>query len=193
MSWKQNDAQTSVIETVALIVVIILVFWFFVRPQSTILGTEKTTLQQAQAEYAQVDQDKQKLAELTARLKKSQADIVLVDEALPLNNRPTQVEYLLSELVAASGMTLTDINIATAESNVVAGNKVLLKDPYAVTRKLQTTSLNLGVSGDIDQFRNLLQLIESNSRIIDVSTLDMTNDAESPVFKLQLKVYSYVP
>jgi len=39
----------------------------------------------------------------------------------------------------------------------------------------------------------LLQLIETNGRIIDISTIDMSNDAESPTFKLKLKAYSYAP
>src|SRR6185295_13057719 len=140
-SWKQTGAQTSIVETVALLVIIVLGFWFFVRPQMKVLSTEKVNLEKAQTEYEAVDQDKQKLVELTARLKKSQADLTLVDEALPLHNRPTQIEYLLDGLVTASGMQVADLNMPTTESNVVAGNKALLKDPYAVNRKLQTANV----------------------------------------------------
>lgn len=196
MAFKPNQlgAQTSIIETVALAVVIVLVFWFFVRPQSTILKTERATLQHAQDEYQAVDQDKQKLAELTARLKKSQADISLIDEALPLQARPTQIEFLLNDLVTAAGMKTADLSFqVSAENNSVAGNKALLKDSYTVSRKLQIMTFNLNVTGGVDQFKNLLQLIETNGRIIDVSTLDMSNEADSPMFKLKLKTYSYVP
>jgi hypothetical protein len=62
-----------------------------------------------------------------------------------------------------------------------------------VSRKLQTTNLGLTVSGGTDQFKNLLELIETNGRLIDVATLDMSNEAENPVFTLKLKAYSYVP
>ena len=194
VNWNQSGVQTSVLETVALVIIIALIFWFFVRPQMGVLSQEQGLLQQAQTEYKQVDQDKQELTALIAKLKKSQTDLTLVDEALPLQGRPTQMEYLINDLVTAAGMTTTDLNLTVKEtSGAVAGNKNLLKDPYAVNRKLQTTDLNLTVSGGVDQFKNLLQLLETNGRIIDVDTLDMSDQADNPVFQLKLKVYSYVP
>jgi hypothetical protein len=190
---SKTGTQTSVVEIIALAVIAGLIFWFFVRPQSTVLSTEKSNLAQSKTELQSVNEDKAKLAELTARLKKSQADIVLVDQAVPLQNRPTQIEFLLNDLVTAAGMQVTDLSFVPVENSVVAGNKALLKDPYAVSRKLQTTNLGLTVSGGTDQFKNLLELIETNGRLIDVATLDMSNEAENPVFTLKLKAYSYVP
>src|SRR5689334_4820153 len=109
-SWNQSNMQTSVIETVALIVVIVLGFWFFVRPQMSVLHTEQQNRDTAVAEQKQIDQDKRTLSDLTARLKRSKDDITLVDEALPLQDRPSQVEFLLDDLVTASGMKTTDLS-----------------------------------------------------------------------------------
>jgi len=193
-NWDQSGAQTSVLETIALIVIIALVFWFLIRPQMGVLATEKDTLKQVQTENQQVDADKQKLAELVGRLKRSQNDLKLVDEALPLQARPTQMEYLVNELVTASGMKMNDLALTVNEqAGPVAGNQALLKDPFSSPRKLLTTSLDLSVSGGVDQFEELLRLMETNGRVIDVSTLDISNEAEAPVFKLKLKLYSYVP
>jgi hypothetical protein len=66
-------------------------------------------------------------------------------------------------------------------------------DPYGADRKLQTTSLELITTGTVDQFRNLLQLIETNGRIIDVSDLQLSNEQETTTYTIKLKAYSYVP
>ena len=192
-SNPSSKTRTSVVEVVALLVIIALVFWFFVRPQAASYHMQQDQLKQAEVEYQNVGQDKADLARLADKLKQSSHDIILVDEALPLQNRATQLEVLLDSFVAASGLSLAEMNVQAGENVIVAGNKQLLTSPYNVGRKLQTTQVDLSVKGNIDQFHNLLQLLETSGRLIDVTSLNMTNDAEAITFKLKLKAYSYVP
>ncbi len=190
---KTRGTQTSVVETSALIIVIVVVGWFFVRPQMTVLKSAKSQLQQEQAEYQNVEKDKNDLNQLATKLKQSQIDLVLVDEALPLHNRPTQLEVLLDTLITATGMSATDLSLRQEEDSIAAGDKALLSNPYGANRKAQTTTVDLSVNGNIDQFKNLLQLIETNGRIIDVTGMSMINGSELTEFKLKLKAYNYVP
>jgi Tfp pilus assembly protein PilO len=190
---KTYRAQTSMVEIVALIVVIVIVAWFFVGPQASKLKTQKSQLKQAQAEFQSVEQDKNGLNQLITNLHQAPTDIALVDEALPLDNRPTELEVLIDGLVTASGMTASDLGLHQEDNSIAAGNKALLTNPYSATRKLQTTTVDLSVDGTVDQFKNLLQLLETNGRIIDVTGLNMSNGTDKTLFKLKLKAYSYVP
>jgi hypothetical protein len=194
LNQTHKTAQTSILETVALVVVIALVGWFFVKPQSATLSDRKMLLEQARTDYTNVEQDKNTLAQLAAKLKGSGTDIALVDEALPLHNRPTHLEVLLDSLITASGMKIVDMDFRPSEdATVVAGEKNSLANEYSVARKLATTDLDLTIGGGIDQFRNFLQLLETNGRVVDVTNLDMINEEGNPVFKIKLKAYSYVP
>jgi Tfp pilus assembly protein PilO len=188
-----NQLQTSLIETVALIVVIVLVGWFLVLPKHADLREQKAQLKQQQTAYSNIQKDTEDLNRLIGQMKQAKTDLTLVDEALPLDNRPTKLEVLLDSLVTASGMKLSAMNIQTAETGIAAGNKSVTGDPYGADRKLQTTSLELITTGTVDQFRNLLQLIETNGRIIDVSDLQLSNEQETTTYTIKLKAYSYVP
>jgi Tfp pilus assembly protein PilO len=192
-SPKLNRTNTSIVEIIALVVIIVIVGWFFVRPQMSVLKMGRATLKEAQADFARVEQDKNDLSKLITKVKQSSSDLALVDEALPLSGRPTQLQVLLDSLVTATGMSTVSSTIQDFGDKIVAGNKALADNPYGYTRKLQTTTLDLTVNGTVDQFKNLLQLIESNGRVVDVETVDVSNTADSVNFKLKLKAYSYVP
>ena len=189
----EKTTNTSMVELIALVVVIALGSWFFVRPQMATLKDSRAQLRQAETAYARVEEDKAELIRLSNQLKRSQADIVLVDEALPLQNRPTHVQVLLEGLAGAAGMTISSMDVQPAEKNIVAGDKTTLKDSYGVVRKVEPIVIELKVTGSIEQFKDLLQLIESNGRVVDITNFDMVDDQGNPTFKLKLKAYSYVP
>jgi len=191
-SRERNKAQASLIENVIIGIIIVIVFIFFVRPQSSLLSQKRTELAQLQTESQSIQQQKDSLAQLVNKVHQSADDIALVDEALPLVSRPTQLQLLMDGLVKASGMKTTEITFQQT-ADVVAGNKALLANPFGVDRKLKTSSFGLTVNGSMDQFKNLLQLIETNGRIIDIAGIDMSSDQASITFKLKLKAYSYAP
>lgn len=190
---QSNSRYTSLVEIIALVVIIFIVGWFFVRPQASALGEQRASLKQAQTEFQNVEQNKRDLAQLANRLKAADSDIALVDEALPLHNRPTQLQVLLEGLVTAAGMRIVDLSFQPVENSIAAGDKTTLDNVYGVSRQVDFTTFDMGVTGNIDQLKNLLELIESNGRIVDISTISLSNDQESTLFKLKLKAYNYVP
>ena len=192
-SIQGNKSQASAVEIVALIIIIVIAWWFFIKPQMSVLKAQKTELSQVKATYQDATKDQSALADLSNKLKASQTDLALVDQALPLVNRPTQVQVLLGSLVTSAGMNMVDLNFQPSATDAVAGDKNLIKKPFGSDRRLQTNTFELTVNGNMEQLKNLLQLIETNSRILDVATVNMTNDQGVVTFKLKLKAYSYVP
>jgi|GEM_PF-3329204 len=188
----RNPGRTSVVETGSLVVAIILVLLFLVRPAMSSLGQKKSQLQQIQATYQNAQKDKEQLSQLVQKVHDSKADLTLVDEALPLTDRPTQVEVLLDSLVTASGMKTVELNFQP-QDNTSVGDPQLVANPYGSDRKVVPTAVDLSVTGTMDQLKFLLQQIETNGRVLDVSNIEMTSDGKNTLFKLKLKAYSYVP
>jgi Tfp pilus assembly protein PilO len=189
---SKTKGQASVIETVALLIVIGLVAWFFVLPKQSQVNQYRAELQAEKDAYQKVDKDKQELLQLISKLKQSEQDLKLLDEALPLDARVTKIQLLLESMAAAAGMRVPTLN-PTVSNAVVAGNKQMNNNIYDGQRSLQTINVDMTVSGGIDQFRNFLSLLETNGRIIDVVSVDLSNDEGGGSFRLKLKSYSYVP
>jgi Tfp pilus assembly protein PilO len=167
--------------------------WFFIRPQAATLKSKRAELQQQQALLEGAQQETKDLSRLVTQLQASDREVALLDEALPLETRVTKLQVLLNSLVTASGMRLGPVNVETAALGVAAGDKKTLDNPFGANRKLQTITLDLMVEGNVDQFRNLLRLIESNSRIVDIVSVDITDETEESSFRIKLKAYSYAP
>jgi hypothetical protein len=69
----------------------------------------------------------------------------------------------------------------------------LLAKPYDATRKLQTIDLTVTATGNMDQFKDLLKLIETNSRILDITNIEISSQEGTTIFKLKIKAYIYTP
>ena len=185
-----GSLRNSLAEIVALILVIVLVFWFFVKPKMVELSAVRADVKSEQAIANRVEADSAQLTKLVSKLQQSKKDVDLLDEALPLESRITRLEVLLDSLVSASGTKLATLNVQVGDK-VVSGDKGELADQFGVERKLQTYTGDLTVTGSIDEFKNLLQLIETNGRIIEITNLDLTGDSGVPSYRLKLKAYSY--
>ena len=200
--YQQNkQLQGSVAQTALLIIVIILFAWFIVRPQMSKVSHLKTDLKAQQDEFTRVDNDKREMNRLIGLLKdaKSQdagtSNVDLIDEALPLDTRVTKAQVLIEGLSSAAGMELAGIMIDGSEvsETVAAGNKSVLKDPFAPNRKIQTQSFTVQLNGSIEQFRDFLQLVETSGRVVDVDAVDILNTDTGLKYKVKVKTYSYIP
>lgn len=192
----ENFAQRQQItgplgQSVLLVVVIVLIGWFLVKPAYSAYQERHTSLQTAKQQLSDVEKDKADLDRLVSQLHNSEQDVKITDEALPLNGRISKLDVLINSLATTAGMQVTQIDVPDSADTIAAGNTDEVKDPFGQTRSLQTTKANVFVSGNIDQFRNFLQLLETSGRIIDVSGMNITTGEGVTRFQLTLKAYAY--
>ena len=184
-------ANSSLIQIVLLGIVFVLFSWFILKPKLSSSAVVRADLKAAQQQQAKIKQDKQDLSRLVSELRSSTNEISKIDEALPLSGRVSKVYVLLVSLVQSSGMTLTLINADDSSKAVSAADKALLENPFKVDRDLHTITLSTTVSGTMEQFKNLLQLIETNGRVLDIETLEVIGGEPITKFDIKVKAYSY--
>ncbi len=70
----ENKTPATLIELIAIIVAIILVFWFFIKPKMAAVSTERDLVQQQQQTYDSVAKDKADLLSLISKLKQAETN-----------------------------------------------------------------------------------------------------------------------
>lgn len=178
-------------QSVLLLVAIILVGWFLLKPAYTDYQTKRAELKAARQQLANIEKDKAELDRLASQLRNSEAEVKITDEALPLISRVTRLDVLLDTLAKSSGLQVGDIDAQGIDGIISAGNKEVLKDPFGANRSLQTTEVTMFLTGTVDQLRNFLQLLETSGRLVDVSDMDVATGDGVTRFRLTLKAYSY--
>jgi Tfp pilus assembly protein PilO len=184
--------RNSLFEVIILLAITILFLIFVVRPKYSMSKVKAAELKTAQSQYQTVESDRKTMNDLIDKLDDSKNDLALVDQALPLQGRVTSLDLLIDNLVSTSGMKLASVNTDEGTNGVAAGDKKLLTDPYGSNRKLQTMLANVTVTGPVEQFRQLLKLIETNSRLMDIDTISISKQDEI-IYKIRLKAYFYAP
>jgi Tfp pilus assembly protein PilO len=186
------QAGTSLVYSALLVVAIILVAWFLIKPQWATVSQQQTTLRQLLADQQALANETQTLAQLVTTMQQATDDIALLDEALPIDARLTKIHVVLESLVQSSGMTLANIAVDSPDAVISAGNRSSQENLFAKKLHLQTAAVTLNLTGSLEQFVPLLQLMEQSSRVLDVESLDIApTDDGSLSFHLKLKAYFY--
>lgn len=187
----QRDFGNPVVQAALLLIVFVLFTWFILKPKLTESASQRAKLKTAEAQLNQVKKDKQDLAQLVEELRSSPQDVLKVDEALPLNGRVSKVYVMLDSYVRTAGMTLTLISADDTSDAFASGDKSILENPYQPGRELHTITLTTSVTGTMEQFKNLLQLIETSGRVLDVTSVEVIGEEAVPKFRITVKAYSY--
>lgn len=186
-----RDSSSSIVQIVLLAIVLVIFSWFILKPKLSQSTEVSTNLKTANAQLTKVEQDQQMLNELITELRSSTKEVEKIDEALPLNGRISKAYVLLDNLVQSSGMTLTLINTNDSSKIVSAADKAILENPYQPGRELHTITLDVNVAGSMDQFRNLLELIETNGRVLDIESVTINGGEPVTKFNIEVKAYAY--
>ena len=170
---------------VVLIVASCLFFWFFILPKKTELKIQQDQRNSvSNQEQGFADQVK-KLKALVVELKNHQQENDKLDRALPLNAKTFDLEALIRNLANSVNVTIGDISITAKSGFVIAGDTSLLKNPYQIVRVLQKTPGSVSVSGTFSQLEEFLKKVESSSRILEISDLEISSGQNG---QLQLKL-----
>ena len=188
---KKRDFGNPLIQATLLLIVLVLFSWFVLRPKLSQSSEKRNALKAAEQQLSGIKTDKQNLSKLVENLRDSEEEVAKVDEALPLTGRVSKVYVLLDNYVQSSGMTLTLISADDTSKAIASGEKSLLENPYQPGRKLHTVTLSASVTGTMEQFKNLLQLIETSGRVLDVESVEIFGGEAITKFRISVKAYAY--
>lgn len=193
-SLKQTASRNPSVKIVLLILVIGLVSWFVVKPKMQEQAALREQLAQAQKERSSFQADVEKLQGLIGTLENSATEVAKLDEVLPLQISTVRDNQLIQVLAKSSGLTVGDINISSQGDAVVAGDKVVLQNPYQVARGLQIVSAGVYVIGNFDQIKAFLQALENNARIMDILSLKIAANQDGLLdLKINMNLYYFGP
>jgi Tfp pilus assembly protein PilO len=190
-SYQRRDFGNPIIQIFLSVVVLVLFSIFILKPKITQTYENKAKLAAAKSQLTQIEKDQKELNTLVNKLKSSPEEVALIDEALPLSGRVSKAYVLMESLVNSSGMDLSLIDSSDTSKFVSAGEKEVLANPYKAGRELHTITLNTSINGTMEQFRNLLQLIETNGRVLDVESVEINGGEALTKFMVTIKAYAY--
>jgi Tfp pilus assembly protein PilO len=188
---RSKDYGNPGIQALMLLIVLVLVSWFLIKPKLTESAQNRAELKAAESQLSGIQQDRKDLNRLVNELRSAPDELLKVDEALPLNGRITKMYVLLESFVRSSGMTLTLVSAGDTSRTISAGDKELLENPYQPGRELHTMTLTTSVTGSMDQFKNFLELIETNGRVLDVETVEVVGGDPLTKFRITVNAYAY--
>lgn len=174
------------IETSLLAIIILIAYFFIVAPKRTAVTAQQGQLDILQQKADDTSKKLETLKLMAQELQNHKSDVVNLDEALPLSGSTIELQMLLESMSQTAALTINDINVVSGGDPVVAGNKVLLSDPYAVKRSLQKLQATVSVSGTFDNLLSFMQKIEGSGRILDVTSFDISPSKDS---QLELRLY----
>jgi Tfp pilus assembly protein PilO len=187
----KEQIRNPMLQAVLMIVIVVLFGWFVLSPKYASNSETRDQLSQVKSQRANLEADQQELNRLIAQLESSDEEIKILDEALPLSGRPTRIAILIETFARNSALLVEQLNITGLEEAIASGDKAMLADPYKPGRELRTIDVTVGVTGNTEQFRNFLQLLEQSGRIIDVESLSVTSEENATNFTVRLKTYAF--
>lgn len=191
-SFQRRDFGNPAVQIVLAAIILVLFSWFILLPKYHDYQNNRVQLAAAKEQLTKIETDQRDLNRLVNELKSSPEEIEKIDEALPLTGRVSRVYVVLDNLVRSSAMSMSLLSVDDTTDIISAGDKAVLADPYKPGRSLHTLTVSASVVGTMEQFRNLLQLIETSSRVLDVDSVEIVaGDDGSATFRLTVKAYSY--
>ncbi len=190
--YQTKQLHSPVLQSILMIIVIVIFGWFILLPKNDSISIQKQEYQAIKDQQTTLEKDQEQLNKLVNRLKDSEDEVKLLDEAVPLNTRATEVAVLLETYARSTGLLLTQLNVEGLSKFVAAGDKKILDDPYGTDRELVTATTQLVLSGNIEQFKNFLQLLESSGRLVDIENLEVADSTEGTVFRVRVMTYAFM-
>lgn len=188
-----KDSQNTLFEIVILIVVCGLFGWFVILPKRAEVDSRQGLLNKYSEENKKMRNTLDTLNALVREVKSHPSEIVKLDDAIPLEGKPTYLQILVQRLAESAGVTVQDVNVSGI-TGVVAGNAELVKNPFGTQRSLQKLSGAVYVLGNFPQLLSFLNKIETSGRVIQVSDVEIQGgQANNLSLKLVFDAYYFAP
>ena len=180
-------------EAILALAVAVLVFWFLVLPKQAKVSAAANELKKLETLQAQFEKNRATTETLVGKLSGSTAAISELDEAIPLDARPTKVRLAVESLARSLDLTLSTLEISSRTDSITAGSRTTVKDPFGVDRSLQVFNVTAELSGSVEQLQAFLEKVESSGRVLQVENMDVSAGQDRPSMRLTMAAYYYSP
>ena len=157
------------------------------------LRQENLELQQESAEFDFLTQKRDALMKEVNSISKEQREAL--DKAIPTGAKAAEFMVDLEAITKKRGMALKRIDLAgTVEVKASApGQPVTSRTPAAELTKKTVLEFPVGlnIAGSYEAFKELLQDVEKNLRLIDIQDISFVAPAKSDTFDFNLKIKTY--
>lgn len=177
------------------ILAVVLVGWGLFLPSLDSVFESRTTLKAEQAKLADADAAKQKLSELQKKDVLSESNYQRVTEAITLTDDLPGLLVQLEALSSQNGLILDRVALASVNEKKSKSVSQSVSQETAQPGGLKSSEVLVGLSGDFSSLRNFLKAVENNLRIMDVSSVSLSDTASAagreflPSYEVKLNVY----
>jgi Tfp pilus assembly protein PilO len=184
----------SVFELIFLLIIIFLGYWYLVLPKSDEYSGFQDQLKNLQARRTEINAQQKVFDVLVQDLNAQTDNLTALDDMLPLDAKPSRLYLLMESIMQRAGLGSGVVSIEIDPQTPVAGNAAASAQSLDSDRTVKTIGINVSGTGTIDQLDNLLHLLESSGRVLQVQGMDISQGrGEQLIFRLTLHTYSYVP
>lgn len=184
--------RNYIIEAVLLLIVCGLLVWFIVLPKKAEVASRNEDFAKLEVQKSKIKSESDELNKLIQKLNVSEKEIKDLDTALPLVHNAIQFELLIKNIAGSVNVSVGSLNLSSKPELVVAGDKALIDNPFAVKRSLQKLSGSIYAIGTLDQLLAFLKKIERSGRYISVTSVQMDPGADNNLnLRMSVDVYYF--
>lgn len=158
----------------------ILIFFFLAMPAFDKTRTLNASVKEREGILLEAEEIKARVGELNRDIDSKKAEVDKLDILLPKEKMIPELLSGIESVMAASGMSLTEVNISELSAQ----------------EEIKKLSGNLKLNGSFVSFIQFLDLLEKNLRLIDLITVDvsaqLTEGARVINYDLRFEV-NYLP
>lgn len=189
---RKASFSGTIIEVVFLIILSVVTYFYLVGPKIAEFKLARTELSGVQAKKDALQKQVQDFDRLVQEFSDNTHGVSALDQVLPLDSKPSKLYVLLENFMQSSGLTTGSVTVDSDALTVVAGNVATDNIGEQATHKILPINISVSGVGTIDQLSNLLHLIETSTRLLEINNLDVSQGRNDQiVFKVSLKAYSY--
>ncbi len=192
--------QYGVGKFIVAILVGVLIFIFLAGPKFSQYRQKAKELKANTELETRLKAEDQEISRRLNTLETKEDQIDLLNSAIPSKASVPDLYAYLETLVKTSNLTLSTIQAvdasALAEESADKGNEqavdeVMVSDGTILSPSttLGVISVSLEVKGDINGYKQFLAAIENSLRIMDVQSVEISNDDTDLTYRIALKTY----
>lgn len=189
--------MTRFILPIILIAIAIGGFFVFTAPtyeQIAVLRADKDAYNQALGNSKALENERDKLTSKYNTISKE--DLERLQKLLPDNIDNIRLILEIEKIAAPYGMVLKDVKYNASESQTSQAAAQASNPQGTAPKDYRVLNMEFSVTGNYNNFLNFTRDLESNLRIVDISSVVFTSDAElktnpNLAYKYNFKIKTY--